>query len=124
MTPILSDVIAECERAVCGSPELDAMIAEAIGWQSDRDNDLGFPPPWTRSLDAALPEEASGWWQITGPRKYLYIPDTVPNYWRACFVFGERLPYQDVRAWAATEPLARRSCALRARAILAEGETK
>lgn len=50
----LAALIAKLESASEGSLALDREIAAATGWVSDRDKDLGFPPPYSRSLDVAL----------------------------------------------------------------------
>lgn len=70
------------------------------------------PPLYTASLDAKLPVEKEGWWQINGPRRYLNIPSPVPNYWRAELTLWE--PMREFIGWGATEALARRIAALKA----------
>ncbi len=108
--------------------ELDCAIALAAGFQLKtvdgtrywRRGDFSWtaeswdcPSCFTGSIDAALPNEGSGYWEISGPRRYLNIPTPVPDYWRASFCWHDRLA-SHVVGWGATEPLARRAAALRA----------
>ena len=58
----------------------------------------------------------------TGRRQFINIPSPVPNFWRAiCRREVKPLDWQEYHGWGATEALARRIAALRARAA-GEGE--
>lgn len=120
--PDLADLIARCEQAEGPDPGLHALIARALGWQECAGawRESGSAewsmslPRWTESLDAALPGDDDGYWEISGPRRYLHIPSPVPNYWQATFTLWD--PMREYRGWGATEALARRAASLRARA--------
>jgi hypothetical protein len=69
-------------------------------------------PRYTAKLDAQLPIEAEGWWEISGPRRFLSPPSPSANRWGVSF-----MPFEGCRqfvAWGATEALARRAAALMA----------
>lgn len=117
MTPDLATLIERLEKASGPDPLLDKDIHLEVF------TTITLPdcPAYTGSSDAALPEEVGAYIEVTGPRKYLNIPTTVPNYWRVEMIFGNSPPYNTVVAWAATEPLARRAASLRARLELTKG---
>lgn len=43
------------------------------------------------------------YWEISGPRKYLNIPTTVPDRWRAEVTVGEFPDYRTFVGWGPTE---------------------
>lgn len=90
------------------------------GWCWDADL-----PEFSTSIDAALPIEKEGWWDISGPRCYLNIPTPSPNYWKATLTLWE--PMCEFVGWGATEALARRIAALKAqlsRGLFSSSEAK
>lgn len=122
MTSPLTTLISALEQAKEPSRELDMAIIDALGrdpreWGEPHQR--GYDPKatyFTASLDAKLPNEDQGYWEITGARRYLEIPTSVPNRWRAEF-----WPYADKGlakasyiGWGATEAVARRIAALKA----------
>jgi len=121
----LSDLISKLEAATGGSRELDRDIALVTGWSVRKV--LGCDEWWhptrgcaglshyTTSIDSALPWEGEGFWEISGRRQYLHIPTESPNRWRAEFWYGPPLHAEKYVGWGATEPLARRIAALKAR---------
>jgi hypothetical protein len=131
----LLSLAARCESAAGPDRALDEAIARAMGWKCTATVNGWYAPEhaaeakrrkrgiwlyprvglpaFTASIDTALPNEAEGYWTITGPRRYLSIPTPAPNVWLAEFMPWRGEP---VKAWAATEALARRAAALRARA--------
>ena len=115
----LRELIQKLESATEWSRKLDAMIAVAVG-DSPHDNidtacACGCSRYYTERLDVALPWERDGYWEISGPRQYLNIPSPIPNYWCAQFTYGPQFQAKTYTAWGATEALARRAAALRAR---------
>lgn len=66
------------------------------------------------------PEEP--YWEISGPRKYLNIPTSVPNYWRAAMTFGSFPGYKTVVGWGSTEEAAKADAIAVARA--GDGESQ
>jgi hypothetical protein len=140
MTSDIQSLLSRLKAATEGSRELDMDIRCAIGlpdtfcyhkvvcWHRkadgwwDCETDDGFlhfeaadTPHYTTSVDAALSHEADGFWEISGPRKYLHIPTESPNRWRAVFWYGPEFNAKQYEGWGATEALARRVAALRAR---------
>jgi len=130
MADTIDDLIQRLEAATEPSRELDRMICLHIGWTLKKmkgDARPYFrkpgvteyymrsePPAFTASIDAATYLAGPGFWEVSGPRRYLEIPTSVPNHWRANFTpFDER--NITVCGWGATEALARCSAALRAR---------
>ncbi len=130
--PSIPSVVERLERARDGSVELDCYIAAAIGWvgvelegrivrwRDHRGIEHNQVPPYTSLIDAGLPVDLQACWEITGPRKYLNIPTTVPNYWRAEITFGHFPNHRRETSWAATEALARRAAELKALLALAK----
>lgn len=131
----MAALIQRIEAAEVPCRELDAEIAVAVsadprarvvtddgqglfshqpGWWCDGDNKSHLAPAYTSSLDAAVSLGAAGYWEISGPRRYLNIPTVVPNHWRAALSYFNSSS-EPVLGWGATEVLARRSAELRAR---------
>jgi hypothetical protein len=136
MTPTLSDVIAECERASEGSRELDAEIALAIG---------AAPPESFRpsaAMDAGtFAIGAYGFWKAAEFTRSLDAAMTlVPNNVKRLYLEIDNGPGEGHAAHASIVPsavdcaisfghantlsLALCIAALRARAILAKGEMR
>ena len=83
------DILAACEVPLYGPPH-------------------SLPDPCA-SLDAAVTLVPEGAWvELSGPRKYLNIPTSVPNHWRAAVGDRHRV------GWAATPAAALTAAALRA----------
>ena len=109
----MSDLIKRLEEATEGSRKLDEAIYVAIGCPYDDDPRYyaflhgDFPPLYTASLDAKLP-----WENIA----HVHAPDwhdaKPPGRWQAAVDVGEGCA---VYGYGATEPLARRIAALKAR---------
>jgi len=120
-TPDLSGLIERLERATGPDRELDVWLAMALERPTTLLNGQTFSEavaalpndlhgiarhwpiePLTASLDAALAlverVRPGEWIEVSGPRKYLYIPAPVPNHWLA--VVG------DSRGWGFTPALA------------------
>ena len=119
----LALLVAEIERATAGSAELDArihvgyrvaaqgapdmaalLIREGVTWPTVHDAINEAIPPYTTSLDAALAGEDISF-VVRSARRQRWGAMQMA----AC---GE-----EVLAWAATEPLARRLAAIRAHCI-------
>ena len=112
----MTDLLTRLENAKDGNRELDWAIRDQVCADAGEISSH-IAPHYTTSLDAALPWERECYWEISGPRKYLNIPSPVPNYWRAiCRREVKALYWKDYEGWGATEALARRIAALRARA--------
>lgn len=119
MTDLL-ELAARAESATGPDRELDVAIHIALdvpnGNRAENVSKLGpFGPAYTASIDAAMslvPEGA--WLELKGPRRYLHIPTSSPNFWSAYLASfnheGDRM------RWGATPALAIVASALRARA--------
>ena len=112
----LDSLIARLEAAAHGSFDLDREIWEYVA--GDDASKLDLPPAYSVSLAPEIAGDGDGYWEVSGPRRYLNIPSPVPNYWRAEFTFGKPFKFQTVVGWGATEALARRIASLKARASL------
>lgn len=119
-------LITRLEQAEAGSRELDAEIAalihvdidglpfEAVGEESGKvtvyfaggkTKQAYRAPAYSTSLDAAMSLVPEGWWrEIKGPRKYLNIPTSIPNYWSVSLESWEG--NNSATGWAATPALA------------------
>lgn len=108
-------LIARIEAATGPEWMLDRAISDAINYMGG----TNYTPAFSASTDAITLNIDSGYWEISGPRRYLNIPTPVPNYWRAELSWFDKAS-QPVVGWGATEALARRAAELRARLAMME----
>lgn len=127
----LLQLAERCEREE-PSLLLRCDIAKALGWREvkhdchiryiDLDGRMRWAteiPDWPGNLDAAVTLVPPNCWRETnGPRRYLNIPSSSPNYWH-CNVTVWEPKMRDHHGWGATEALSICAAALRARAAAA-----
>ena len=106
---MVDDLIAALEKAEAGSQDLDYRIYKAAVWKLGMTTDDEYVPPYTTSLDAALP-----WENIEEVALHDIVEDEpLGMVWEAWHVAKET--GRRTMGAGHTEALARRIAALRAR---------